>query len=164
MKDTIIIYYSHSGNIAFIAEKLAEKIISDTHRLETVKEYHKTGLLKYLHGGRDVTFEFKPKLKNGFVDISKYSHIILGTPIWAGKPAAPLNSFLDTVDFQNKTVSVFTSCAGGNPDKCISRLKNLIEKQGGAFNAQCSFVNPLKNKTETLDKIEMFCESITNQK
>ncbi|MBR7063748.1 MAG: NAD(P)H-dependent oxidoreductase [Treponema sp.] len=160
MGNTIIVYFSLDGNVAFLAEKIAEKLSCKTHRLETVKEYPKAGLAKYFHGGKDASFGAKPELKNNLTDISDYSHIIIGTPVWAGKPCAPLNTFFDKIDFQNKDVSIFTSCSGGSSDKCVTILKKIIAKRNGKFNAQVSFVNPLRNESSAAYLIENFCKKI----
>ncbi|MBQ9630246.1 MAG: flavodoxin [Treponema sp.] len=163
MQDTIIVYFSLEGNVDFLAHKIAEKLNADIFRLETVKEYHKSGLLKFLHGGKDVTFGIKPELKNTITDFSKYSHIILGTPIWAGKPSSPLNSFLDKIDFQKKFVSVFTSCAGSSSDNCVSILERMIVKRNGILCAKTSFVNPIKNESNASYMIENFCKKISEK-
>ncbi len=160
MSNTLIIYYSLEGNIDFLMRKMAKAINADTCRLETVKEYPKKGLLKFLHGGRDASFGFKPELKTALPDLSAYSRIIIGTPVWASKPAAPINTFLDKADFSGKNVAIVASSAGGSAAKCISIIGNAVTTKGGTITDSIAFVNPLKKPQEALETIETFSQKI----
>ena len=51
---TLIVYYSMSGNTAYAAERIAERIGADTLRLVPTKEYRNKGLKKFLQGGKSV--------------------------------------------------------------------------------------------------------------
>ena len=163
MADTLIIYYSLEGNIDFLMRALAKQSSADTCRLETVKEYPKKGLLKFLHGGRDASFGFKPELKTALPDMAQYSRIIIGTPVWAGKPSAPIMSFLDKADFSGKNVTIVASSAGGSADKCVNIITTAVTAKGGIVNGSYAFVNPLKNPQDSLDKITEIAEQITAQ-
>jgi flavodoxin len=103
MPSTAIVYYSLEGNTSYVAELLAQKTGAELIRLETVKEYPKTGFLKFFCGGRDATFSVCPELKNALPDFSRFSTIIIGTPVWAGKPSAPVNAFLHKAHYHRKT-------------------------------------------------------------
>ena len=154
MSNAIIIYYSLEGNIDFLARAAAKESGAELCRLETVKEYPKKGLMKFLHGGRDASFGFKPELKTTLPDLSAYERIIIGTPVWASKPAAPINTFLEKADFKDKNVSILVSSAGGSPAKCIDIIKNVVTAKGGTVTGSLAFVNPLKKPQESLEKLK----------
>ena len=160
MPDKIVVYYSLEGNVEFLAKEIASKTGADLLKLETVKEYPKKGLIKFLHGGRDASFGFKPELKTEIPDLASYGTVILGTPVWASKPSAPLNTFLDKVSLKGKEVFLFTSSAGGNADKCINAVSALIANQGGTFCGAESFMNPLKNKEASEEKLNSFVQKL----
>ena len=160
MSDTLIVYYSLEGNIDFLMRALAKEIDADTCRLETVKEYPKKGLMKFLHGGRDASFGFKPELKTALPDMAQYSRIIIGTPVWASKPAAPIMSFLDKADFTGKSVTIVASSAGGSAAKCISIISNEVTAKGGTVSGSHAFVNPLRKPQEALETIETVSHKI----
>lgn len=160
MADTLIVYYSLEGNIDFVARKLAKELNADLHRIETVKEYPKKGLAKFLHGGKDAVSGFKPELKNELPSLSDYAKIVVGSPVWAGKPAAPINTFLEKSDFSGKTVFAFASSAGGNAEKCLKAISDTITKKGGTIYATASFTNPARNPEAALDSINAFAEKI----
>lgn len=114
--------------------------------------------MKFLHGGKDALRGFKPELKTVLPDISQYATVVLGTPVWASNPAAPLNTVLDALDFSGKKVAAFTSSAGGDCEKVLeiigARLRNAT------LYAIEGFVNPLKNPESALEKISAFAERI----
>ena len=160
MSDTLIVYYSLEGNIDFIARSLAKELGADLFRIETVKEYPKKGLMKFFHGGKDVVTGFKPELKVAPPSLEAYSRVIVGSPVWAGKCAAPVNSFLETADFSGKSVAVFASSAGGNAKNCIQQISDTVAKKGGTVGASESFVNPARSPESALEKIKAFAERV----
>ena len=159
MANTIIVYYSLEGNVNFLARALASECGADVFRLETVKDYPKKGLMKFLHGGHDATIGYKPELKKK-PDISAYSRVVLGTPVWAGKMSAPLASFIDAADFSGKEVFSIISSAGGPTKKCAGQIAAEVQKKGGAVKAVESFVNPLRRGEEALEKIKAFAKNL----
>lgn len=160
MSDKIVVYYSLEGNVDYLAKEIASKTGADLLKLETVKEYPKKGLIKFLHGGRDVSFGFKPELKTEIPDLSAYSTIILGTPVWASKPAAPINTFFDKVSLRGKEVFAFASSAGGDATKCINTISALVANQGATFCGAESFANPLKNREAAQEKLDSLLKKL----
>ena len=162
MADTLIVYYSLEGNIDFLARSLAKELDADLFRLETVKEYPKKGLLKFFHGGKDAVTGFLPELKAS-PDLTAYSHVIAGSPVWAGKCSAPMKAFLQAADFSGKRVSVFASSAGGNAKKCIQQIFDAVTERGGSAGASESFINPARSPESALEKIKAFATRIKAQ-
>lgn len=159
MEKTLIIYYSLEGNIDFVANELSSALNADKCRLETVKEYPKKGLVKYLHGGKDTLKGFTPELKTAIPDLSPYSTIIIGAPVWASLPAAPIMTFLANADFTGKKVSFFTSSMGGSGSKTLetmaSNAKNASEIIPGF-----AVVNPMKKQDAAKKAIADFVETL----
>ena len=158
MADTLVIYYSLEGNVDFVARDLAKKLDADVCRIETVKNYPKKGLAKFLHGGKDSVSGFKPELKNSLPDISSYSTVVIGTPVWAGKPAAPINTVLEKLDFEGKKVAAFASSAGGNAKKTLELISSKV-RNAGVFCTE-SFTSPLRDAEASISKIEAFAAKI----
>ena len=161
MAKTIVVYYSLEGNIDFVAKKIAEKLGADIFRLETVKEYPKKGLLKYFHGGKDSVAGLKPELKGELPNLAEYEKIVIGAPVWASKPAAPINTFFEKAGLSGKSCFAFASSAGGNSAKCLEIMSAEISKKGGVVKACESFTNPLKKTDEALAKAEGFAQKIS---
>src|SRR5574344_418800 len=159
MSSTAIVYYSLEGNTSYVAELLAQKTGAELIRLETVKEYPKTGFLKFFCGGRDATFSVCPELKNALPDFSRFSTIIIGTPVWAGKPSAPVNAFLHKATITGKRIALFACCGGGPTVKCFSTMKKELE--GNRIIAEETFITPALGRGETVSrKIDMLAAKL----
>ena len=53
-------------------------------------------------GGMLAGMNHKAKLKDFDNDVSSYDEIVIGSPIWNGKFACPINSLLDKLDLKKK--------------------------------------------------------------
>ena len=125
---TLIVYYSLSGNVKEKAEELAEKLSADLLRIEPVKEIPTDSRNKMIMtGGMYATFGILPKLKPLGVDLEPYDSIILGTPVWAGKPAVAASAFVKTCGCPEKIYGVFTCSGSGNNDKCLDYLEKRLD-------------------------------------
>lgn len=122
-----IIYYSLSNNTKEAAEYLAEKLNIDLHRVELVKPMPEVFWKQILLGGMQSSCGMKPKIKGIPENIDEYEEIILGTPIWAGKAASPINTLLKNTKIADKTVAVFTFSGGGDNEKCIIELSKKLK-------------------------------------
>ena len=124
---TAVIYYSLEGNTDFIAKKIAAKTKGDLIKLVPEKAYPTGKVSKFFWGGKSVVFGEKPKLKNAPIDIEGYDRIFIGTPIWAGKFAPPIKTFLDTYKISGKDVVLFACHGGGGADKCFAKMKDILK-------------------------------------
>lgn len=151
-----IIYYSLDGNTDFAAKKIAEKTGADVLRIDALEKYP-TDKKKYMKGGMHATFGIKPKIENYAFDIGKYDTIIIGTPVWAGKMAPPIKTFLSDNDISGKKIAYFACSAGGNSAKCLESLKKFGEPV-----AVMSLIDPLNKKKASDDaEIDEFCKRLS---
>ena len=158
MADTMIAYYSLEGNIDFVARELAKEIGADLFRIETVKAYPERGLAKFFHGGKDTVMGARPELKAPLPDLSAYSTVVLGMPVWAGRPAAPINTALAGADFSGRRVAAFASSAGGDTGKTFDIIERRL--QGAELFATESFKNPLRDPDVAAEKIKAFAKKL----
>lgn len=68
-------------------------------------------------------------LKKDSIDLSKYDRIIIGTGIYAGKPAKAVSEFIETNKDAMSTASLFVSCMY-NDDKGDKQLENVANSLG----------------------------------
>ena len=124
---TAVVYYSLEGNTRVAATQLAEMLEADLVEIRTVKAYPRKGLGKFLAGGKDSLFGKLPQIEPLDLDPSAYDLVVLALPVWAGKAAAPLNSFLQGRDFGSARVALVIASASGDAESCV---KDLSEKLG----------------------------------
>lgn len=108
MAKRIVVYYSLTENTKEAAEKIADRLSADIVRIKTVKDIPETDAKKFLIGGMQAMFGMKPEIEEMEIDISAYDEVIIGTPVWAGKNAPALNTFLKNVSARRKVSAVFT--------------------------------------------------------
>ena len=118
---TAVVYYSHSGNVKDAAEKIAAALSARLFTLEPKKPLKGTGFLSIFQGGGQATLGQKPALKS-IPDLADFDRVILGTPVWAGKCAAPVNTLLASGALKGKELSVFTASGGGDDRKALSQI------------------------------------------
>lgn len=126
---TLVVYYSLEGNTKEAAEEIATELSADLLRLVPIKDITAERNLKFFMSGMKATFGLGTKLELFPINPNEYDRIILGTPVWASKPALAVNQFLKAEKHLGKITAVFTFSGGGDNDKCIKvlkkRLKNL---------------------------------------
>jgi flavodoxin len=136
---TLIVYYSYDGNCALVAERLAEALGADTLRLEIAEDKRRSGLAKYVWGGKMVFSHANPVLKPYAVKPENYDLIVIGFPVWAGSPAPPLRSFLSETKLGGRKIALFC-CHGGGKGRALQKAGALLE--GNTLAGEADFVNP----------------------
>jgi flavodoxin len=155
---TLIVYYSFEGNCASIAEKIKAALPeADVLRLVPEDEEKKTGLAKYVWGGRQVFLGRRPKLKPWSVDPDAYDLLILGTPVWAWSYSPALASFLQETKIAGKKVALFC-CHGGGPMKTLEKLKKALP--GNTFVGEAAFREPLKHAGGVQEKLDAWLKGL----
>ena len=136
----LVVFYSLEGNTRLIAESIAKAINADVLELKTKKKYSDKGFKKYFWGGKSVIFKEKPELLYLDKDINQYDNIFIGTPIWVGTYAPPLNTFL------KNNIGLFACHGGGGATKFFNNIKKEIPNN--KFIGEIDFMEPLKNNKE----------------
>jgi flavodoxin len=140
---TLVVFYSYDGNSALVAEEL-QKVLGegcDTLELRIEDGARRSGLAKFLWGGRMVLSRTNPTLKPCDTTIDGYDLVILGGPVWAGAPAPALQSFIAETKPAGKRIGLFL-CHGGGPGKSLDKLKALLP--GNVIAGTLDLANPAK--------------------
>jgi flavodoxin len=118
---TLVVYYSHSGNNQLLAEELRERLGADLFRIETVRKTKAFSIFL------DILLDRAPQIKDFFNGAYLYDHYVLVAPIWAGRIAAPMKSFILSERGRLDSYSFITLCGGATGKRakvfnCLSRL------------------------------------------
>ena len=126
----LVVFYSLEGNTRLIAESIAKAINADVLELKTKKKYSDKGFKKYFWGGKSVIFKEKPELLYLDKDINQYDNIFIGTPIWVGTYAPPLNTFLKNNKIEkNNRVPEKQIKIYGEEITCKRIIQNLVSNK-----------------------------------
>jgi flavodoxin len=127
----IFIYYSKTGNGEMVREYY-EKNGYDIRKVEARRGLPKSFFWQMMVGGMLAGFNHKAKLKDFNYDIKDYDEVVIGSPIWNGKFACPINTLLSKLDLNKKKVTFILYSGGGSAPKAIKKINkkykaNIIE-------------------------------------
>lgn len=149
MEDTAIVYYSLDGNTDYIARRIAEKTGAKLVRLETKRAYPRKGFKKFFIGGRDALFGAQPELKSPLPDLAPFGNIVIGTPVWASRPAPASNTFLRRAKLDGKRIALFACSGGGQAETCLDKMQALLA--GNEILCRVSFISSVFKRGKTVD-------------
>ena len=123
-KDTkiLVAYFSHTGenyqvgviekgNTHIVADMIAEATGADEFEIKTVTEYPKTYKEVTDLAKQELAENARPELATKVADMNKYDTIFLGYPIWWSDMPMAVYTFLESYDFNGKTIIPFCTSA-----------------------------------------------------
>jgi flavodoxin len=118
----LIVYYSLTKNNELLAKLLQARLGCEMLRIETVR---KKGIFSI---ALDVIFGRKPAIRSYNISIVDYDHLIIVGPVWMGKIAAPLRTFLSEEKGSIIRYSFISVCGGltGQKEKIESELEAIV--------------------------------------
>jgi flavodoxin len=121
----LIVYYSHSGNNQALAKELQKRLQCDMKQITELKK--RTGFTILL----DLAFNRNPRIENLNTNLDLYDHVVFIAPIWSGRIATPLKSFLNLKRDNLKKYSFITVCSGvaGQQEKIKKQLLKLTGQE-----------------------------------
>ena len=146
---SLIVYYSYEGNCDEISEAICEVTDADVLKLVPKKERKTKSLFRFVWGGMQVYMTKKPELELYHVDLSKYDNIFIGSPVWFGTYAPPINTFLSDNEIKGKNISIFI-CSGNNKRNTYKNFEEALK--GNNIVNKIEFVYPIKNGVENAKK------------
>ena len=154
---TAMIFYSHDGNCAFIAERIGALTNADLVRLRTKDEKRRGRVGGFLAACAMVFMQRRPALKPVVFDPSAYDLIIVGTPVWAAAPAAPMQTFLSQTGIVGKKLALFVSHAGGKGG-ALEKFAAMLP--GNEIVAARDFTNPARNADTAKREVEDWVKTL----
>jgi len=120
----LIVYYSFTQNNEVLAKALQQRLGCDLLKIDTVKK--RSAMTIFL----DILFNRKPVLRSYRVDHDVEQYVFVA-PIWAGRIASPLKTFLQEERNNIKCYSFITFCGGiqGQKDKIENELTRLLTER-----------------------------------
>lgn len=143
MPGCIITYFSASGNTASVAKKLAFSMDAPLCEIKAAVPYTKADLDWRNENSRSSVEMKDPSSRPCFApmtkDVSKYSTIFIGFPIWWYVAPHIINTFLEQIDCSGKTNEFLkNSCKGAvlkegkvfptsvSPDKLLNWVESVL--------------------------------------
>jgi flavodoxin len=123
---SLVVYYSRTN----ITEKLAKTIASrtDSDIEEIIPKVNYQGKLGYARGGKHAIQEKIVDLERLKFDPSEYDMVYVGGPIWAGKAANPVISYLKQNEGKFNNVKFFLTAGGSGFEGGFSQMEKYSKK------------------------------------
>ena len=130
--DTLVAYFSATGTTKGVAETIASVTGADTYEILAAEPYTSADL-DYNDSESRTTKEqndpsVRPEIASDEIDLSKYSTIYIGYPIWWGEEPRIMDAFVEANDFGDATVIPFCTSGGSG----IGNSGKNLEKNAGS--------------------------------
>ena len=130
-KETLVVYFSATGNTKGVAEKIASITGADIYEIKAAQEYTDADLdwndddSRSTHEQNDASA--RPEIGSDPVTLDGYKTIYIGYPIWWGEEPRIMDTFVESYDFDGITMIPFCTSGGSG----IGRSgQNLADNAG----------------------------------
>lgn len=124
---TLVIYFSRTGTVRTVAEKIKEKLNCDSEEIKDLA--NRQGTLGYLKSGREATMEKPAKIEEIKSKIEDYDLVIIGTPVWAYNMSSPIRACLINNKDKFKKVAFFCVQGGEGAERVFKKMEDLINQK-----------------------------------
>ena len=128
--DTVVVYFSATGNTREVAEIVAEAEGADLYEIVPEDPYTEEDLD---YGEARASAEqndpsVRPGIASDPIDLTKYKKVYIGYPIWFGQAPRIMDTFVESNEFGDCTVIPFCT-SGSSP---IGDTPAVLEKEAGS--------------------------------
>ena len=129
--DVLVAYFSATGNTENIAEHLVSILDADLYEIVPQVPYTSEDL-NYSNDDCRANQEqndptARPAISGGVENMEDYEAIFLGYPIWWGDAPKIISTFLETYDFDGKTIVPFCTSGSSSIGGSVSDLEALTD-------------------------------------
>lgn len=149
----LVAYYSRTNITKKVAEEIAEKLNADIEEIHPKVNYK--GKIGYVRGGKDAISEKIIDLEQIKHDPSNYEIVYLGAPVWAGKSANPMISYIKENEGKFNNVKFFATAGSSGFESTFEQMEKFV---GKAPQKTLALTTKEVKKGEYSAKLESFLE------
>ena len=150
---SLIVFYSRSNITKKVAESIAGKLDCDVEEIKPKVNYD--GKLGYAKGIKDGASEKIVELEDLSYNPQDYDVVYLGAPVWAGKSANPLISYIKQNEGKFSSVKFFVTAGSRGFDATFKQLEDATSIR--PLKTLALTTKEVKNN-EFEDKLDSFIE------
>ncbi|MBL7155826.1 MAG: NAD(P)H-dependent oxidoreductase [Candidatus Omnitrophica bacterium] len=154
---TAVVYYSFTGNTHRVAQIIVDILKNKGEDVVPVRIRPLKEETSFFMQCKDAFLAKKPELYKTLLDLKDFDKVILGSPVWAFKPAPAINTYLDkcVLGEGKKAILFVTYGSGTGKKKALEVMKKGIEKKGASVIKALSFQQAEKEKScrEKIEKV-----------
>ena len=159
--NTLIVYYSMSGNTRLAAERIAGMLPAGLLELRPVKNYPDRGFRKFFVGGGSAVMGEHPELVPYAFDAAAWDRIIFAFPVWAGRVTPPLRTFIrDHAEaLKGKRIAAVACQSGSGARRAFAALCSALGIN--SLEAELVLIDPAaKPDPVNDDRLRAFCDRL----
>lgn len=123
MKRILVVYFSHSGHTAFVAQQLARRCRADLLAINDPNP--RTGVLGYVSSAVESLLGIQPPIGLDPCCLQEYDLVIVGTPVWFWNMSSPVRSFLTHYGSDCRQLAVFCTYGGSGQQRVLDGMERL---------------------------------------
>ena len=154
----MVAYFSCTGTTEKLAKYAADYLNADLYEIQPAEPYTDEDLAYYTNGRADQEQndpDARPEINGQVEDMSKYQIVVIAYPIWHGQAPRIISTFLESYDFQNKTIVPFCTSHSSGIGSSATDLEKLCAdsaewKEGKRFDSQTT-ESEIENWLDSID-------------
>lgn len=123
---SLVAYYSRTDITKKLAEEIASRLNADTE--EIISKVNYNGKIGYARAGKDGMTAKIIEIGDLKYDPSNYDVVYLGVPVWAGKAANPLISYIKQNEGKFNNVKFFVTAGSSGFESAFKQMKEFVGK------------------------------------
>lgn len=137
-KRALIAYYSYTGRTGQLARALASSLDAADHDLEEIVEVRlRRGWSGGLRAAAGAMLRRATPIALPLHPPDEYEVVLIGTPIWMGRVATPMRTYLQSQSFGDARLGVFSTSGGPVQAEAMAEIARLA---GGPIAARLHLV------------------------
>lgn len=119
--ETLIAYFSYSGNTEKVAKQIADYTGGTLAEIERATPYTDVNE----EGEEELNSNARPDIKVNVDNIEDYKTVFIGYPIWWDEAPMVIDTFLESYDFKGKNIVPFCTSASDSIDNSLHIFDEL---------------------------------------
>jgi flavodoxin len=119
----LVVSYSLSGRTRRVAAELARACDADFEAIADARERH--GTWGYLRSALEALLQMAPSIRDARYPPGRYALVVIGTPVWAGRIASPVRTWLQRHRAQLGRVAFFCTSEGDSGVEVFRAMADL---------------------------------------
>lgn len=152
----LIVHYSLTGTTRRLAQAVADSLGADAE--EIVDKKNRRGLFGFLGAGRDALTRRLTPIGEPERNPADYDLVAIGTPVWAGRMASPVRSYLDRQRGRLKATAFF--CTSGGADEREALFADMAAVCGVDPAAVLSVTDAEEKRGVEWEKVRVFEDAV----
>ena len=149
----LVAYYSRTNVTKKVGDEIAKSLNADVEEITSKVNYN--GKIGFARAGKHALSEKIIDLGDLKYNPSDYDLVYLGAPVWAGKSANPLLSYIKQNEGKFNEVRFFATAKSDDFDKIFDQLADYVGKKP---QKTLALKSKEVNKDEFKDKLASFIE------